>query len=181
MGIMRSFNKDYIGFKKIKGIKKRWIAIKLTILLFGLLMLCLVLLLIQSNILNWIGVKNQSIRDLILYGKWLLIVALIFYSFAFIYKYAPATTKRWKLVSPGAIIATFLSILSTIAFSTFINNFGRFNVLYGSIGTIMVFMILIFINSLVVLIGFDFNVSIKTLKALSDQKNLQQKGSTFST
>ena len=181
MGIMRSFNKDYIGFKKIKGIKKRWIAIKLTILLFGLLMLCLVLLLIQSNILNWIGVINQSIRDLILYGKWLLIVALIFYSFAFIYKYAPATTKRWKLVSPGAIIATFLSILSTIAFSTFINNFGRFNVLYGSIGTIMVFMILIFINSLVVLIGFDFNVSIKTLKALSDQKNLQQKGSTFST
>lgn len=181
MGVMRSFNKDYIGFEKIKGLKKRWIAIRLTILLFSLLMLCLVLLLIQSNILRWFGVKNKLIRDVILYGKWVLIVALIFYSFAFIYRYAPATTKRWKLVSPGAIIATFLSILSTIGFSSFLNNFGRFNVLYGSIGTIMVFMILIFINSLVTLIGFDFNLSIKTLKALSDQKKLQEKGTLFST
>ncbi|MEP6594535.1 MAG: YihY/virulence factor BrkB family protein [Ginsengibacter sp.] len=181
IGVMRSFNKDHIGFEKVKGLKKRWIAIKLTILLFGLLLLCLVLLLAQSNILKWIGVKNALVRDVILYGKWVLIIALIFYSFAFIYRYAPATTKPWKLVSPGAVIATFLSILSTIGFSSFINNFGRFNLLYGSIGTIMVFMILIFINSLVVLIGFDFNVSIKTLKALSDQKKLQERGSFFST
>jgi membrane protein len=180
MGVMRSFNKDYIGFKKIKGLKMRWIAIKLTILLFSLLMLCLVLLLAQSNILKWIGVKNKLVRDVILYGKWVFIIALLFYSFAFIYKYAPAATKRWKLVTPGAILATLLSILSTIGFSTFISNFGRFNVLYGSIGTVMVFMILIFINSLVVLIGFDFNVSIKTLKALADQKSQQTK-KAFST
>ena len=179
MGVMRSFNKDHIGFEKVKGLKKRWIAIKLTILLFGLLLICLVLLLVQSNILNWIGVKNALVRDVILYGKWVLILALIFYSFAFIYRYAPATTKPWKLVSPGAVIATLLSILSTIGFSTFINNFGRFNVLYGSIGTIMVFMIVIFINSLVVLIGFDFNVSIKTLKALSDRKKTGESNGTF--
>jgi len=180
MGIMRSFNKDYVGFEKIKGLKKRWVALKLTILLFSLLMLCLVLLLVQSNILNWIGVKNKLVKDIILYGKWIFIFGLIFYSFAFIYKYAPSTTKRWKLLSPGAVIATFLSILGTILFSSFINNFGRFNVLYGSIGTIMVFMILIFINSLVILIGFDFNVSIKTLKALSDQNNYRKKGPSFS-
>jgi membrane protein len=179
MGVMRSFNKDHIGFERVRGLRKRWIAIKLTTILFGLLMLCLVLLLAQSNILRWIGIRNKLTRDIILYGKWVFIVALIFYSFAFIYKYAPSTTKRWKLVSPGAVIATFLSILSTIGFSTFINNFGRFNVLYGSIGTIMVFMILIFINSLVVLIGFDFNISIKTLKALSEQKKPVESKSSF--
>lgn len=175
MGVMRSFNKDYIGFEKIKGLKKRWIALKLTALLFSLLMLCLVLLLLQKNILTWIGVKNNLTKDIILYGKWVLIIGLIFYSFAFIYRYAPATTKKWGLISPGALLATFLSILLTIVFSTFINNFGRFNLLYGSIGTIMFFMALIFINSLVVLVGFDFNVSIKTLKALSEQNNTAQK------
>ncbi|MEO6327498.1 MAG: YihY/virulence factor BrkB family protein [Ginsengibacter sp.] len=169
MGVMRAFNKDYIGFEKIKGLRKRWVALKLTALLFGLLMLCLVLLLLQNNILNWIGVKNKVLKDIILYGKWVLIIALVFYSFAFIYRYAPATTKKWKLLSPGALIATFLSILFTIGFSSFIDNFGRFNLLYGSIGTIMVFMIVVFINSLVVLVGFDFNVSIKTLRALSEQ------------
>lgn len=175
MGLMRSFNKDYIGFKKVKGLKKRWMAIKLTILLFGLIMICFILLLVQSNILNLIGITNRHIRHIILYGRWIFIIALIFYSYAFIYKYAPSTKKRWKLVSPGAVIATTLSIIATILFSAFVNNFGRYNILYGSIGSIMVVMIMIFLNSLVVLIGFEFNLSINTLKSISEERTLQQK------
>ena len=174
MGLMRSFNKDYIGFQKIKGLRKRWRALKLTILLFGLLLICLILLLVQDNVLNIIGIKNIKIKHLILYGKWIFIIGLIFYSYAFIYKYAPSTKKRWKLVSPGAVIATSLSIIATIGFSAFVNNFGRYNILYGSIGTVMVLMIMIFLNSLVVLIGFEFNVSINSLKSISEGENLQK-------
>jgi membrane protein len=170
IGLMRSFNKDYIGFQEIKGLKKRWEAIKLTLMLFGLLMSCLILLLLQINIMKWMGIENIQLRNIILYGKWVFITGLIFYSFAFIYKYAPSTTIRWKLVSPGAIIATFLSILVTIGFTAFVNNFGRYNVLYGSIGTIMVIMIMIFLNSLVILIGFEFNLSIHTLKTIEEEK-----------
>jgi membrane protein len=175
IGLMRSFNKDYIGFKKIKGLKKRWMAIKLTILLFSLLMLCFILLLVQSNILNLVGITNRHIRHIILYGRWVFIIALIFYSYAFIYKYAPSTQKRWKLVSPGAVIATSLSIIATIGFSAFVNNFGRYNILYGSIGSIMIIMIMIFLNSLVVLIGFEFNLSINSLKTISEQNEYHQK------
>lgn len=171
IGLMRSFNKDYIGFKKVKGLKKRWIAMKLTVLLFGLILICLILLLLQNNILNLLGIKSLNLRHLILYGKWIFILGLIFYSYAFIYKYAPSTQKRWKLVSPGAVIATSLSVLATIGFSLFVNNFGRYNILYGSIGSIMVLMIMIFINSLVVLIGFEFNLSINSLKNLAEEKN----------
>jgi membrane protein len=174
MGLMRSFNKDYIGFQKIKGLKKRWIALKLTVLLFGLLMLCLILLLVQNDVLNMIGIKDMHIKHLILYGKWIFIIGLIFYSYAFIYKYAPSTKKRWKLVSPGAVIATSLSIIATIGFSAFVNNFGRYNILYGSIGSVMVLMIMIFLNSMVVLIGFEFNVSINSLKSIAEEKNLQK-------
>jgi membrane protein len=169
MGLMRSFNKDYIGFQKIKGLRKRWRAIKLTILLFSLLLLCLILLLAQNNVLNMIGIKNMQVKHLILYGKWIFIIGLIFYSYAFIYKYVPSTEKRWKLVSPGALIATSLSIIATIAFSAFVNNFGRYNILYGSIGTVMVLMVMIFLNSLVVLIGFEFNLSINSLKTISEE------------
>ncbi|MEO8414093.1 MAG: YihY/virulence factor BrkB family protein [Ginsengibacter sp.] len=168
IGLMRSFNKNYIGFQNIKGLRKRWIAIKLTILLFGLILICLILLLVQNNVLNLIGIKNIKIRHLILYGKWIFIIGLIFYSYAFIYKYAPSTKKRWKLVSPGTVIATSLTIIATIGFSEFVNNFGRYNILYGSIGSVMILMIMIFLNSLVVLIGFEFNVSIHSLKAISE-------------
>lgn len=173
IGLMRSFNKDYVGFEKIRGLKKRWEAIKLTLMLFGLLLCCLVLLLLQRNILNWIGVRNTDLRNLILYGKWIFIVGLIFYSFAFIYRYAPSTVKRWKLVSPGALIATFLSILITIAFTFFVDQFGRYNILYGSLGTVMVIMIMIFLNSLAVLIGFEFNLSIHTLKSELENKEVK--------
>lgn len=175
MGVMRSFNKNYIGFEKRKGLHKRWVAIKLTAILYTLLMVCLVLLLMQSNILkNFVHVKNPVVRDAIVYGKWIFIIALIFYSFGFIYKYAPAIQKRWKLVSPGAIIATFLSILATFGFSVFLNNFDRYNVLYGSIGTIIALGTLIFLNSLVILIGFEFNVSINSLRAMAEQRKLEE-------
>jgi membrane protein len=139
-------------------------------MLFGLLLACLILLLLQRNILYWLGIKDVHLRNLILYGKWIFIVGLIFYSYAFIYRYAPSTTRRWKLVSPGAVIATFLSILVTIGFMTFVNNFGRYNLLYGSIGSIMVVMITIFLNSLAVMIGFEFNLSINTLKTIAEEK-----------
>ena len=170
MGLMRSFNRDYIGFQKIRGLKKRWEAIKLTLMLFGLLLVFIVLLFLQKNILDWIGVKSDEVRTFILVAKWILMGLLVFYSFAFILRYAPSTCKRWKLLSPGAVIATFLSIVVTIGFTTFVDNFGRYNILYGSIGTIMVVMVMIFLNSLVVLIGFTFNLSIHSIKSEQEQK-----------
>lgn len=176
MGVMRSFNKNYLGFEKRKGLHKRWVAIKLTAILYTLLLVCLILLFMQSNILKHVvGVKNVALRDAIVYGKWIFIIALIFYSFAFIYKYAPAMQKRWRLVTPGAIIATTLSIIATLGFSAFLNNFDRYNVLYGSIGTIIALGTLIFLNSLVILIGFEFNVSINSLKSMAELRKLEEK------
>ncbi len=176
MGVLRSFDKNYVGFKKRNGLEKRWTAIKLTCLLFTLVLACLLLLLAQSAVLNYIGIKSKFIKEFIVNGRWVVIFGLLFYTFALIYKYAPKTSKRWRLISPGAWFATFLSIISTIGFAAFVNNFGRFNVLYGSIGTIIVLMITIFINSLVILIGFELNVSITALKAYEEQNKENTKG-----
>ncbi|MBK7883119.1 MAG: YihY/virulence factor BrkB family protein [Chitinophagaceae bacterium] len=176
MGIMRSFSKGYIGFEKRKGIQTRWMAIKLTALMFGLVLACLILLVSQGVVLRRVfGIKDAGIRTIIFYARWLFIVAMIFYSIAFIYKYAPAVQKRWKLVSPGAILAALLSILASIGFSYFVNNFGKYNVLYGSIGTIIVLMALIYINSLVLLIGFELNVSIKSLRSIALEREAKGK------
>ncbi len=175
MGLMRSFNKNYIGFAKRKGLHTRWIAIRLTALIFGLVLACLILLITQGAVLKWIGVKSSFWQDFIYYVRWIVIALLVFYSIAFIYKYAPSVHKRWKLVSPGTILAAFLCILATLAFSSFVNNFGKYNALYGSIGTIIMLMALIFINSLVLLVGFELNVSIKTLKSLAEHRDAEEK------
>jgi membrane protein len=175
MGIMRSFNKNYIGFAKRKGLHDRWVAIRLTTLIFGLVLGCLIMLITQSATLSWLGVKSAFWKEFIFYSRWIFIIALVFYSIAFIYKYAPAVQKKWKLVSPGSILATFLCILATLGFSEFVNSFGRYNALYGSIGTIIVLMALIFINSLVLLVGFELNVSIKSLRAIAEKREAAEK------
>ncbi|MBP6432084.1 MAG: YihY/virulence factor BrkB family protein [Ferruginibacter sp.] len=174
MGIMRSFNKNYVGFEKRKGFHNRIIALRLTTLLFGLVLGCLILMVTQNAALKWFGVKNAGWREAIGYLRWIFIIALVFYSIAFIYKYAPAVQKKWKLVSPGSIVATFLCLLASLGFSYFVNNFGRYNALYGSIGTIMVLMALIFINSLVLLVGFELNVSIKSIKTMALQRECNE-------
>lgn len=94
MGVMRSFNREYLGFEKRTNLRKRWIAIKLTLLLFTLMLSCLVLLITQGKFLTYMGVRSISLNHLISSGRWVLIILLVFYSFAFIYKYAPATQKR---------------------------------------------------------------------------------------
>jgi membrane protein len=175
MGLMRSFNKNYIGFAKRGGLRTRWMAIKLTALLFSLLLGFLIILITQSAVLKWAGIKNTGIRTFIYYVRWVFILALIYYSIAFIYKYAPAVEKKWKLVSPGTILATTLSIMATLGFTYFVKNFGRYNALYGSIGTIIVFMAMIYLNSLVLIIGFELNVSIKSLKSIADNRIAEEK------
>ena len=175
MGIMRSFNKNYIDFKKRKGLHNRWIAIRLTSLIFCLVLGCLILLITQSQVLKWMGMKNRDWREVIFYVRWLFIVAMVFFSISFIYKYAPAVHKRWKLISPGSILATFLCIMASLGFSAFVNNFGKYNALYGSIGTIIVLMALIYINSLVLLIGFELNVSIKSLRSIAVKREAAEK------
>ncbi|MBC7536779.1 MAG: YihY/virulence factor BrkB family protein [Ferruginibacter sp.] len=174
MGLVRSFNRKYVGFEKKRGLKKRWMAIKLTMLIFGLVLGYFILLISQGALLKMI-VTDKGWRDVIYYTRWVLILLLIFFAVGFIFKYAPSVEKRWKLMSPGTIITTLLSIISTFGFSTFVNNFGRYNVLYGSIGTVMVVMALIYINSLAILVGFELNVSIKSLKAISLQRKEEEK------
>ena len=176
MGLMRSFNKNYIGFQKRTDLQTRWTAIKLTLLMMGLIFACLLLLSLQGIVLKWMGISSEFVRSVIRILRWGFLIALIFYAFSFIYKYAPAIKKRWRIVSPGSILATFLSILATLGFSTFVNNFGKYNALYGSIGTVIVLMILIYINSLVLLIGYELNVSIHSLKALADERVKHETG-----
>lgn len=174
IGIMRSFNRNYIGFAKRKGLHNRVVAIRLTVIIFLLVSACLVLLITQGAVLKWMGIKSATIRSFIFYVRWIFIVGMIFYAIAFIYKYAPAVHKPWKLASPGTILATSLSILATLGFSYFVNTYGRYNALYGSIGTIIVLMALVYINSLVLLIGFELNVSIKSLKAIAEQRAIDE-------
>ena len=170
MSIMRSFDKNYIGLKKRTGLQKRGVALKITMVLFVLVFVSVLLLIGQGQVLKVIGISNATIRNIIVNIRWVIIVLLFFAIISYIYRHAPAVHKKWRLINPGSILATFLMLLLTVLFSWWVSYFGSFNQLYGSIGTVLILMVLIFINSLILLIGFELNVSISSLKKIADER-----------
>ncbi len=170
MGIMRSFDKNYIGFRKRKELQKRGAALKITMVLFVIVFVSVLLLISRGAVLQWLGIESRVVRNIILNARWAIIVLLFFACISYIYRHAPAVHKKWRLINPGSILATFLMLMLTVLFSWWVGRFGNYNQLYGSIGTVLMLMVLIFINSLVLLIGFELNVSITSLKKIADER-----------
>jgi membrane protein len=170
MGIMRSFDKNYIGFKKRTGLQKRGAALKITMILFFLVLASILLLVGQGAVLKALGIKKYEVRNLITNIRWIVIVFLFFASISYIYRHAPAVHKKWRLINPGSILATIFMLALTLVFSWWVNRFGNYNQLYGSIGTVLILMLLIYFNSMILLIGFELNVSITSLKKIADER-----------
>lgn len=170
MGIMRSFDKNYIGFKKRKGLQSRLVALKITMFLYLFVFSSVLLLVARGAVLEWLGITNETVLTAINNLRWLIVILLFFACISYIYRHAPSVHKKWKFINPGSIVATFLMLLLTFLFSWWVSRFGNYNQLYGSIGTVLIIMALIFINSLVLLIGFELNVSISSLKKNADER-----------
>ncbi len=179
MGIIRTFDRSLIKKTRTNFINKRIRAIKLTIIMVSLIIGTALISTGQGvlfkKIMEWMAVENKEVRLLIQNLRWIVIIFLFLYSIAFIYKFAPSIPKRWKLLSPGAYFATILMILTTYLFSVWASNFSNYNKFYGSIGTLLMIMLLIFINSLVLLIGFELDISIHYLEQEGEERRAAEK------
>jgi membrane protein len=166
-GIIRSFDKSIMQNKPF-FLHQRMRAIRLTILLILLVFASLVLLIGQDQLAsllrNGFDIEQSTILPYWNTLRWLIIVLLLFYGNAFIYRYAPHIKEKWPLVSPGSLLSTTLMLLTTVGFSFWVNYFSSYNKIYGSIGTVLIVMTIIYINALILLIGFELNVSIEVLK-----------------
>jgi len=68
------------------------------------------------------------------------------------------------LISPGSIVATVVIILFMIVFNAYLENFNKYNVLYGSIGTLLIVLLWIYVNAFILLLGFEINSSVSIAK-----------------
>jgi membrane protein len=168
IGLMRSFNKSLPSYNKRNFIENRLIAIRLTLVMILLLIGCIVILVTQDELLRYgfraFHVHKSSMKGTIKTLRWVVIIPLFYFTIAFIYRHAPAIHEKWRLFSPGTTLATILMIMLTFIFSFWVNKFGNYNKVYGSIGTILILMIFVYFNALILLIGFELNVSIHALQ-----------------
>lgn len=173
MGLMRSFDRQSLIYKKRSGIRRRWTAIKLTLMVLIVALITMAALILQTEMINGLLLKVFSNVVAIKLFSILLVLSLMFLSICLIYKYGPSLTQSWPLVSPGAILATFGCAVLTTVFFFLVNNVIHYNKVYGSIGTLMAFMVWLFLNIQVVLLGFELNVSI-LLGKMAEEKNEQE-------
>lgn len=168
MGVIRTFDRSVIELKKSNFLIKRWRAIKLTVVILFLLIGTFLILAGQNwlfdNLMSWLQITNEELIWWIKSLRWLFIIGLFIISIGTIYKYAPSQKKRGPLISAGAVFSTLLVLILTWLFSLWVNNFVTVNTLYGSIGSVIIMMSLIFFNSLVLLLGYELNVAIDQLK-----------------
>lgn len=173
LSMMQGFEKSYpLTFKKRTGFQKRIIAILLTFQL-GLLLIASVVFIILGNLLihtieQWIQLDKLTEWS-IFFLRWIAILLLFYTVISIIYRYGIPTKRKFKMFSPGATLATFLSILTSLGFGFYVDNFGQYNKLYGSFGTIIVTMLWIQLNALVLLIGFELNASIAVNRDMREQ------------
>jgi membrane protein len=171
-GIIRSFDKSIMQNRPF-FLHQRMRALRLTLILILLVFASLLVLIGQDQLTTLLrelfDINKKTILPYWNSIRWGIIVLLLFYGNAFIYKYAPHVKEKWRLLSPGAILSTALMLVTTLGFSYWVNNFGSYSKIYGSIGTVLVVMTLIYINALILLIGFELNVSIEILKKEQDQ------------
>lgn len=166
--LMRAFNSSSLIIEKRSWLKRRMIATALTVVISISLLVAIVIMIAGQKLIELLQGHVFSNSDfwkyLLLVTRWLIIVVIFFVTISLLYRYGPAHKLKWPFLNPGSILATGLAVLTSWGFTYYINNFSSYNKLYGSIGTLIVVMIWLYLNSLILLIGFELNASIDLSK-----------------
>lgn len=96
--------------------------------------------------------------------KYLFFVVIVYMATATLYYFGTREGRDSKFFSVGALFTTSLIILSSYLFGIYIENFGQFNKLYGSIGALLILLLYLWLNSNILLLGYELNASLQFLK-----------------
>ncbi len=166
--IIEGFNSSFHTIIQRSWLQQRLISLFL-VFVISFLIIIAVTLQIAGNFAMRFLVREGLLTDhftiiIIQVVRWILIFTTFLFSISFLYYIAPAKKRIFRFISPGSLIATLLIILTTYGFNYYIENFNRYNALYGSIGTLLVFLLWVYFNSNIILIGFELNASIRSAK-----------------
>jgi len=166
--LMQAFNKSSLMVESRSWLKRQLIALTLTVVISFSLLFAITILIAGQTAISYLQTKVLSQWHFWLYlialVRWAIVIFIFFAVVSILYRYGPAHKRRWKFLSPGSILATTLAVLTSLGFSYYINNFSSYNKIYGSIGTLIVMMIWLYLNSLIILIGFELNASVDLSK-----------------
>jgi len=181
--LMVAFNKSSLIVETRTWLKQRLVAMILTFVIAVSVIVCIAAMAVGEILLTYLQKELHYTGGITLFAiqliRWALLGVLYFITVSILYRYGPAHAKKWKFFSAGSWLATILAFLTIWGFSFYINHFGSYNKIYGSIGTLIVVMIWLYLNSLILLIGFELNASVdlskRSVKIIRPNFNLFKK------
>jgi membrane protein len=151
--LSRSFIRQYL-YSMMVGI------LLAVLLLGGVMALVFFEIFILSNLDELIPSEINWIRV----GQLFFYTILVYISVAILYYFGTIEGKKTRFFSPGALMTCLLILMTTYLFGVYIENFSQYNQLYGSIGALLIFLFYIWLNSSVLLLGFELNATLNRLK-----------------
>ncbi len=165
--LLSSFGQTVHNLENVSFWKQYIYSFLLTLVFSVVFVISISALTLSESVLNYFvnkGLLNVDVATIILDSRWVLLLLILLLSTSFLYFLSPLRGKQWGFLSPGAYLATLLVIISSWLFGYYVENFSTYNKLYGSIGTLMVILLWIYLNAFVLLIGFELNMSISVAK-----------------
>ena len=104
-------------------------------------------------------------------ARWVVLLGLVLFAISLLFYYGPMRSAPWRFISPGALLATVLVWLTSYLFGIYVTDFSRYNQLYGSIGTLIIIQLWIYVNAIGLIIGFELNASMARAKNRDEVTN----------
>lgn len=122
-----------------------------------LFILALGLVAVMPALLGFVGLGDTA-RTLASLARWPVLALVAVAGFAALYRWGPCHRPvDWRRTLPGAILATALWLVASIAFSVYVSNFGSYNETYGSLGAVIILLTWFYISAYLILLGGELN------------------------
>lgn len=166
--LMTAFNMANETVKKRGYFRTRATSLLLTLMLSVVLVLAILVIIVAGLLIGFLKdtvfLADESTIFLLGFLRYGVMFCTFLVAVSIIYRFAPSLKHGWRFFNFGAVVASFLIILATYGFSVYLSQFASYNKLYGSIGTIIALMIWFYLVALLLIFGFELNVSIWKVK-----------------
>jgi membrane protein len=170
--ILGGFESSHHITLKRKYFRQYFIALGLSIVLSFILIIT-----VAAIVIFEVFIQKTKIQDvlsdnipLIEMGRYAFVILMILITTSLLFKFGTKQDRKKSFISIGSVFTTLLTILISYFFGIWVLKFSKYNELYGSIGTLLIVMFFIWINSIILLLGFELNASIYRLRKQEENK-----------
>ena len=175
--IVTTLNISYFDIEQRKAIKQFPISFTMVVVFFIVIIFACTIFIGASLLVNYLTVTIFGSKILYHYAiafmKWIILFILLYLFLAALFYFAPYNKKYFRFFSPGASFSTILLVILLYALNYYFAHFSTYNLVYGSIGALLLIMLWLYWSCMAILIGFDLNVSISIAQA--KRKNEHEK------